>query len=164
MTHAEFSALPPGLQVKVLCRVLGRLHGQAFSDALVIIEAPKVPRAPKFDQRISRKGGYQWASETDLEGLKYWQHRLESNANEGGQYAEKNAKQADKLSYWVAWREAYPEAIWTGQRNDDVCTAAAPSGKPRVHEWEPRGEKPLRDRSDADDTGGGDDSFPEGWG
>jgi hypothetical protein len=158
MTRDEFNALPVATQVRLLVEVL------KLGDKLAALEVPKVPRSPKFDMRISRKGGYQWASETDLEGLRWWMNRFTTSAADGGQYAEKDQKRADKLAYWVGWREAYPDAVWTGQRNDDVCTASAPAGKPRVHEWEPRGDKPLRDnRSDADDTGGGDDSFPAGW-
>jgi hypothetical protein len=158
MTREEFLALPVTVQVRLLVEVLG------VGKQLAGIDAPKPPRSPKYDMRISRKGGYQWASETDLEGLRFWLHRFESNAKEGGQYAEKDGKRAEKLTYWVSWREAYPDAVWTGQRNDDVCTASRPTSKPTVHEWEERRDKPLRDdRHDADDTGGGDDSFPAGW-
>jgi hypothetical protein len=162
MTPEELKALPPGLAVKALIETLTK--SSTFTQKLAEVEAPKPVRPPKFDAKISRKGGYQWASETDLDGLRWWFNRFTASAADGGQYAEKDQKRADKLAYWVAYREAYPDAVWTGQRNDEVCTASAPSGQPTVHEWEPRGEKPLRDdRSDADDSGGGDNSFPAGW-
>jgi hypothetical protein len=152
----ELKALPHGLAVKVLLEVLTK--SSTFTQKLAEVEAPKPVRAPKFDARISRKGGYQWASETDLDGLRWWYARFTTSAADGGQYAEKDQKRADKLAYWVAYREAYPDAVWTGQRNDDVCTASAPSGKPRVHEWEPRGEKPLTPRTEAyEDEGAGDE-------
>jgi hypothetical protein len=158
MTSEEFNALPVAVQVRLLVQVL------KLGDKLAGLEAPKVPRSPKYDARISRKGGYQWASETDLEGLRWWFNRFTASAADGGQYSEKDAKRAEKLAYWVAWREVAPDARWTGQRNDEVATAAAPSSKPKVHEWEERRDKPLREeRHDADDTGGGDDSFPAGW-
>jgi hypothetical protein len=156
VTRDEFNALPVALQVRLLVDVL------KLGDKLAGMEAPKVARSPKFDMRISRKGGYQWASETDLDGLRWWFNRFTASAAEGGQYAEKDQKRADKLAYWVSWREAHPDVIWTGQRNDDVCTASAPTAKPRVHEWEPRGQVPLN-RGDAHEEPGGDDSFPAGW-
>ncbi len=163
MTRDEFKALPPALAIRVIVDALG----SDFAQKLAAIEAPKAPRPPKYDMRISRKGGYQWASETDLDGLKWWLARFESTAAEGGKYADKDADRAKKLSYWVNWREAYPDSPWTGQRNDEVCTAPLPTSKPTVYEWEQRRDKPLGygggPSSDADDSAGGDDSFPGGW-
>lgn len=165
MTRDEFLALPPALGLKTLLTAISKAAPKVLEE-LRDMEAPKVPRAPKYDMRISRKGGYQWASETDLESLKFWRERFNSNAQEGGQYAERDGKKAQKLEYWVSWREACPDAIWSGQRNDDVVTAKAPTGKPQIHEWEERGQVPLRDnsnRGDAYEEEGGDDSFPSGW-
>lgn len=162
MTREEFLALPPGLGLKTLLTAIATAAPQVMRE-LQAMELPKVPRSPKYDMRISRKGGYQWASETDLDGLRWWRDRFRSSAADGGQYAEKDEKRADKLEYWVSWREACPDATWTGQRNDDVKTARPPSAKPVVYEWEERRDKPLRSRSDADDSDGGDDSFPGGW-
>lgn len=162
MTREEFAALPPALGLKMLLDAIAKAAPEVFK-ALAYMDAPKVPRPPKYDMRISRKGGYQWASETDLEGLRWWLNRFRSSAADGGKYAEKDEKRADKLEYWVSWREACPDNIWTGQRNDSAVTAAAPVGKPHVHEWEERGQVPLRERGDADDTEGGDYSFPPGW-
>jgi hypothetical protein len=147
---ATFLSLPVTTQVRILVEVL------KLDKELAGMEAPKVPRSPKFDMRISRKGGYQWASETDLEGLRWWFNRFTASAADGGAYAEKDQKRADKLAYWVAWREAHPDVIWTGQRNDDVCTASAPTAKPRVHEWEARGQVPMTPRNEAEDDGDSD--------
>jgi hypothetical protein len=152
MTRDELLALPPTLALKVLVSAMV-LVSPELGKVLAATELPKVPRMPKYDMRISRKGGYQWASETDLEGLRFWFKRYTDNVNEGGRYAEKDGKRAEKLCYWLDWREACPDTIWTGQRNDDVVTAVAPSGKPAVHEWEQRGQVPLKGKSFEEEHG-----------
>lgn len=152
MTREEFLAMPVTIQVRLLLDML------KLDKELASREAPKPVRSPKYDMRISRKGGYQWASETDLESLRWWSNRYTSSAAECGIHADKDFKKAEKIAYWVAYREAYPDAVWTGQRNDDVCTASAPTGKPRVHEWEPRGHVPVTPRAEAyEDEGAGDE-------
>jgi hypothetical protein len=162
MTRDELLALPPNVAIKVLLQALAKTV-PSLPQELARIDAPKTPRPPKYDLRISRKGGYQWASETDLEGLRWWLNRFEVSAAEGGQYSDKDAKRAEKLRYWVDWRECYPDTPWSGQRNDEPCKASAPVAKPAVHEWEPRGHLPLTPRGDAQEEPGGDDSFPDGW-
>jgi hypothetical protein len=139
-------------------RVVIQVLGPRFAEKLEEIEAPKRPRSPRYDMRISRKGGYQWASETDLEGLRWWLHRFQSSAAEGGKFADKDAKKAEKLAYWVDWREAYPDPQWTGMRNDDAVTAPVPVAKPPVYEWEPRGQMPLTPRDEPYD--GAEDEIP----
>jgi hypothetical protein len=155
MNRAEFLGLPVATQVRLLVEVL-----KLDKELAMLGEPPRAPRPPKYDCRISRKGGYQWASETDLEGLRWWFNRFTTSAADGGQYAEKDQKRADKLAYWVAWREVAPDARWTGQRNDTVCTAQPPVAKPRVHEWEPRGQMPLTPKSEAHEDTGADDEIP----
>lgn len=91
---------------------------------------------PKYDTSISRKGGMvQYASETDAAGLAFWKARAEEPPKDV-KYAESNAKQAKALGYWLAYRQAEPAAIWTGERNREVVTAKAPSPKPETY---PRG-------------------------
>ena len=94
-------------------------------------------RAPKFDTSIIRKGGMvQFASETDLAGLMFWKGRADEPPSDP-KYAESNAKQSKALSYWIAYRQAEPNAVWSGERNRQPVTARPPSGKPETY---PRGE------------------------
>jgi hypothetical protein len=91
-------------------------------------------RPPKFDTSISRKGGLvQYASETDLAGLMFWRDRALEPPRDP-KYAEKNAKEAKALGYWVVYRESEPSACWTGERNRVQVTAAPPSDKPDLYE------------------------------
>ncbi len=151
MTRDELLSLPPSIALRVLLDAMSASLPEVL-DNISRQEKPKVPRPPKYDLRIRRKNGFQLASETDLEGLRFWLERYRSNASEGGQYAEQDEKRASALSYWVAWREAAPDVPWTGERNDTVVTSAAPTGKPRVYEWPQRRDKPLTPRHAADDS------------
>ena len=93
-------------------------------------------KKPQWDMRIRRKGGYQWASETDVEGLRFW---VEKNASSTDpRWAEKNQKDARSLSFWLAWREENPTELWQGERSRQQVTASAPLPRPMIHEWEPR--------------------------
>lgn len=92
-------------------------------------------QSPRYDMRIRRKGGYQWASETDLEGLQFW-HGLKSRPSSNPAYADKDAAEAKKLSYWVKWREADPYSRWKGVRGDSEVVALQPSDKPAIHSWD----------------------------
>lgn len=97
-------------------------------------------RSPKFDTSISRKGGMvQFASETDLSGLIFWKGRADEPPSDP-KYAESNAKQSKALSYWIAYRQAEPNATWSGERNRQPVTARPPSAKPETY---PRGEQPA---------------------
>jgi len=103
MNHDEFCSLPTALALDVMWRAFG------LEERLRDYPAPKVPQPPKYDYKIWRKGGYQWASETDLNGLNYWLRKAqESAANTASQYAAKDAKKADSLQRWVAWRTSAP--------------------------------------------------------
>jgi hypothetical protein len=109
--------------------------------------------APKFDTSIARKGGMvQYASETDLEGLIFWKARAEEPPSDP-KYEESNAKQAKALGYWIAYRQANPDAIWRGERNRVLITAKAPTNKPELYV---RGEV---QRDDAPTGGGADESY-----
>lgn len=134
MNREQFNALPPTMQLKALTEVV--LDGRKLED----INYGKRPLPPKYDARIWRRGGYQWASETDTEGLKFWLARARTGAASGGPHAEKDAKRARELERWLAWREWEPRVAWHGQRYDAAVRAAAPSNKPQVHESEKRSQ------------------------
>lgn len=125
MNRDEFISLPPAI-------ALGVLYDIAASK-IASVPAPEVPRPPRYDLRIYRKEGFQWASECDLRGLQYWQGRYQESASKGGQYAEKDQKRAVELDRWIGWRICNPTAIWTGTRGDTPVTAAPPADKPKVH-------------------------------
>ena len=126
MNRAEFIALPAPLALRLVWDVI--------EDQLEGLEAPKPPRSPKYDRKIYRKGGFQWASETDLESLNYWRGLAAKSADNGGEYAEKDAKQRDALDRWIEWRLCFPSETWRGTRGDDEVRADPPSGKPEVRE------------------------------
>ncbi len=99
--------------------------------------------APKFDTSIIRKGGMvQYASETDLSGLMFWKGRADEPPSDP-KYAESNAKQSKSLSYWVAYRQAEPIAVWSGERNRVNVTAAAPSAMPATYPRPANGGVPV---------------------
>lgn len=132
MTRSEFAALPVAMQVRLILQAFPQVE-----DRILGMDVPKLPLAPKFDSRIRRKDGYQWASETDIEGLRYYYGRATSGGGDES-FAEKNAKEARGLEFWIRWREMYPTQIWEGERNRAPSVALAPASKPTVHQWEAR--------------------------
>jgi hypothetical protein len=133
MQKSEFTSLPPSMALGLLWDVVGGAK-------LATVEAPKPMMAPKFDSRISRKGGqYVWASELDVSGLRFFFERAAASAKTDSAFAEKNAKEAKGLEYWLKYRECYPDVAWSGERNRQQVKAEAPSSKPKLHDWEPRG-------------------------
>jgi hypothetical protein len=94
-----------------------------------------------------RSGGFQWASETSLEGLEFWCDKARKSAAGGGEYAAKDAKRVKDLERWIAWREWFPTDQWQGKRNDDVVTGSPPADRPRVHQQEERGRQGGGQRS-----------------
>jgi hypothetical protein len=113
---------------------------------LEAVPAPTVPLPPKYDARLSKKGGFVWMSEMLLADLEWWHARKEESANGGGKYAEKDAKTVTSLAKWIAWRKACPSDVWSGTRNDATETAAAPSRSPALHSWD---DAPKRGTSPA---------------
>lgn len=129
MTRDEFMSLPGALALGLLYDAnLGLEH----------IEAPMVPRPPKFDMKIYQKGGYVYASEFALRMLVWWRDKYSESAAGGGQYAEKDAKRAASLDRWIAWRICFPSDIWTGTRDDAEVVAKIPSHKPTLHQRDAR--------------------------
>ena len=159
MNRQDFTSLPLSLALGAIWDALHE-HG----DAGMILDdmpAPKRAGSPKYDSAIYRREGVTYASEYDAEGLRFWQRRAADSAAGGGQYAEQDAKQAKALGFWIAWREQNPGAVWSGERNREQVTAAAPSAKPTVYPRNGGATKPAAPSgggySDAD-YGADDDS------
>jgi hypothetical protein len=134
VTREEFCALPSGLALAMIWDAF-----PGIAKALADKPVPQLPRPPKYDQAIYRKGGFQWASEMDLPGLLYWRGKYaESAANVESQYAEKDAKKVRQLDFWISWRRTDPTSRWSGERNNERVTADAPRDKPFIYEREPK--------------------------
>lgn len=145
MTPEEFASLPPSIALRIL------VEGSKTLTALV--EAAEKPRSqlpPKYDHRLRRKNQrYVWASEATLESLTWELGRARAEAAEGGQWADKAAKNALALERWVNWRTWEPTSRWQGTRGDVQVNALAPSKHPVMHDWEQRGARPEPPRGDA---------------
>lgn len=156
MTRAEFNALPVAAQVRLIMDAF-----PSVEERVLAMDAPRLPMPPKFDSRIRRKEGYQWASETDIDGLHYYHSRAAQGATSGS-YAEKNAKEARGLEFWIRWREIYPTQVWAGDRNRVESVALPPASKPTVHQWEARGETGTTASTTSVNTRALDDDGPSG--
>lgn len=166
MTPDEFLSLPAPVALRIL------LEGSAkLKEIVENTEKPRGPLPPKFDRRIYTKKGFWWASECTLENLTFWLNRRRASAESGGEYAERDAKEADQLARWVAYRTWFPNDPWTGTRgNSEGVRAAAPSKSPRIHQTEPREQPMVREREqsrgdayeDADFCPADDDSHADG--
>lgn len=111
--------------------------------------------APKYDFKIPRKGGFMWASETNLESLQYWFDKFSVSSNP--QYEAKDQDRAKKLSYWVKFREADPYSRWKGTRGNAEVVAAQPTDRPAIVPWDAPSEPA---RGDAyEDPGAPDDNL-----
>lgn len=150
MNRSDFTSLPLSLALGLLWDAAQDADRITTARYLEDAEAPKPARPPRFDSAIYRRDGVMYASETDLDGLRFWHKRAAESAANGGQYAEKDEKQAKALAYWIAFREQNPSAIWTGERNREQVTARAPMAKPEVYQrtGAPRAAAPAA-------TGGG---------
>lgn len=170
MNKSEFTSLPPGLALGVLFDL--------FEDGLKDVPRPPIPSAPKYDSRVPRKRGeYCWASEMLLADLIFWWKRFDASAQEDGQHAEKDAKNAKTLEYWIKWRRAFPTETWRGERNRQPVRAFAPSREPELHAWERQGgagnstehEPPTGggfgdvDESDTAEGAGGEDDWNDAF-
>jgi hypothetical protein len=129
MDRSEFTSLPPAIALGILYDLLVELSG---------IDAPSVPRSPKFDGKLPRQGGFVWMSEVDLETLEWWYEKKAESAAGGGQYAEKDAKLVPVLAKWLEWRRVFPFTQWSGTRGDDRAIATFPCKNPKLREWGPR--------------------------
>lgn len=148
MTKDEFQSLPLRLALGVLFDLL---------PGIASVEKPRAPLPPKYDDRMPKKAGqFCWMSEMTLDDLSWWYKKTSESANGGGQYAEKDGKLAAKISHWVKWRQAFPNELWSGERNRVKVTAAPPSREPRLHEWENNRSSGNRSQSKPADDGYGD--------
>lgn len=161
MKRSDFVRLPPSVALAILWDTVPGL-AEALADKLI----PEIPKPPRYDNALYRKEGLVWASEMDMESLRYWQGRYSEGAARGGQYAEMDGKRAKQLGYWIAWRLVDPYARWAGERNREKVVAEPPSGKPTVHAKQPRanGERQSSEPkfeprfADEDGNDDGDDS------
>lgn len=128
MNREEFLALPHALQIRVLFDALDEGAARFIRE----LEPVKPPRPPKYDQMIFRSGGVMWASECDLEGLRFWHKRSVDGLNDP-KYGDNNRKRAEALARFIAWRECYPDAAWSGERDRNAVVARVPSSKPTVY-------------------------------
>jgi hypothetical protein len=144
MDREAFLKLPPSMALRVLFDCLDEETVRAIGN----VEAPKAPLPPKFDQIIYRSGGVMWASECDGEGLRFWHKRATESSDP--KYAESDAKKAASLARWIAWREWYPEAVWSGERNREPVVAKPPSSKPMVYARQNGGHRPAPPPPDDD--------------
>lgn len=161
MQRSEFTGLPLSLALGLLWDILSDDDG--FAEAMRNAEAIKPARPPKFDQILYRKEGIMWASECDAEGLRWWHKRAAESAESGSQYAEKDAKLAKSLGFWIAYREQNPTAIWSGERNREQVTAKAPQSKPEVYPRDGQRAAPAAPSSSggySDADYGSDDDLP----
>lgn len=151
MDRDSFFALPPAVALRVLYDCL---DPETIKE-LVRKEAPVAPRSPKYDYTIWRRDGMMFASECSLSTLRYWHKRASESAVSGGQYADKDRKNAESLERWITWREWYPDVAWSGERNRSECVAKSPTDKPTVY---PRqgGNRPALPPQD--EFGGASDS------
>lgn len=145
MDRATFAALPVGV-------ALGLLFDA--NPGLAAMQAPELVKPPRYDRRVYRKGGFVWASEMLCADLIWWREKKRESAASGSQYAEKDAKEAEALSKFVAWREQSPSEPWSGTRGNEDVTAAPPSKFPRLNENTGRRNAPPPDEIPADGTDG----------
>lgn len=160
MTRDEFLSLPPGVALRILFDALDEETVHAIDRA----EKPEVPRAPKYDYTIYRQNGIQYASETDIRGLTFWRDRAQASANGGGEWAIKDAKNAENLNRWLAWREFFPNEAWSGERNRVELVAAPPSARPRVYPRTNSGGQQQRQAPPRQQEAPTDDYFGTGGG
>lgn len=154
MTKEELFGLPPAMALRLIFAELP----PDLQECILGQEKPKLPFSPKYDMKIYRKDGFQWASETALDGLQYWHQKATQSAASGGQYAEKDKKKADNLQRWIAWRECFPDAAWSGERDHDAVTAPTPSSKPMVYAHSARAAASSASAPSSDHDN--DDSIP----
>jgi hypothetical protein len=141
MTKDEFQALPLRVALGVIFDAMPKRLGE--------MEAPKLPRPPKYDGRIPKGDkSFVWISEFDLSSLVWWQKKKADSAAEGGRYAEQNAKGAAALARWIEWRQCFPRAPWEGKRGDDDVVAQAPSRRPEQHPWKESASSSSRKEDD----------------
>lgn len=150
MQKSEFTALP-------LSVALGLLFDAVPQLSLAI--APQPAQAPRFDGRCRTKGGLVYASECDLSQLQYY-HARATKPPSDEKYRERQEKEAKALTYWIKWRSENPDAVWRGERNRVQVTAAPPSSRPAVSQWDDTGAASAPPAQSSDPDYGADDQLP----
>ncbi len=140
MTRDEFIALPPAVALRILFDALD----EETAATVLKTAKEKLPLPPQWDLMIFRSGGFQWASETDLEGLQYWLGKYEKEAEAGGEYAEPNRKRALNMKRWVVWRMSFPDTVWHGKRGKKEVWAKPPTHDPKQYERKNNGGQTQR--------------------
>lgn len=155
MNKDELLSLPASVAIGLIWDASASLQQK-----LAGVDKPRGPLPPKYDHRLRRKNQrYVWASEATLESLTWELGRARAEASEGGQWADKAAKNATTLERWVNWRTWYPNDRWSGTRGDVEVQAQAPSKHPAMHSWEQK-VTPREVRGDAyEDAGEGADDL-----
>jgi hypothetical protein len=152
MTPEELLSLPVAMQVRILIECLNE-------DTMRNLRSkakPKPPLPPKYDQVIFRSGGVMYASECDLESLRYWRAKYAQSSDP--QYAERDQKRAEALARWITWRECFPDATWSGERDRASVVAKPPSSKPMVYPRNGGGNRPPPPPEE--DLSASDDDIP----
>jgi hypothetical protein len=134
VNREEFTGLPLRLALGVIWDAIG-------AGRFEMLPIVQVPRPPKYDGRLTRKGGFWWLSEMDLNSLQFWCAKKKEGAASGSQWAEKDGKLAATMSKWIEWRTLFPNDVWSGVRGDDRATAAAPSREPALRQWDDNGSR-----------------------
>src|SRR5450631_1854349 len=128
MTKQQFCALP--LAQALDCLWESNLKGFKL-DAITAPEPPREALSPKYDGRCRTKGGLVYMSECDASQLRYYLERAQKPGDP--KYEERNQKEAKNLRFFLAWREANPDAIWVGERyQQGQVRALPPSSRPKV--------------------------------
>lgn len=129
MTEDDFFQLPATVAIRILFDALG----QDQVATVLAREKPKLPLPPKYDAAIYRREGVMWASECDIETLRYWRGKYQESADKGGEWADKDRKRVETMDRWITWREVYPDATWGGERDRKHGVSRGPSSKPKVY-------------------------------
>jgi hypothetical protein len=131
MNRSDFTGLPTSVLAALLWDHVPEIR-DALDRADVLV--PKIPSAPRFDTVLFRSDGVQYASECDAGQLRYYLMRSQESAAKGGQWAEKDAKRAKALQYFLDWRLVDPHSRWTGERNREKgVVAEPPSSRPKTY-------------------------------
>lgn len=170
MTKEEFSALPAGTRLEVLFDALRdqmtAMPVPTASPTAAATQWDPSTRAPKYDAKLARRGGYVFMSEMTLSDLEWWLTKKRESVASGSKYAAKDAKTAAELERWITWRRQSPSEAWSGIRGEARVTAAVPRRDPELHSWDELTELPPEPStsgglySDEDYGGGSDEEIP----
>ena len=141
------------LPLKLALGVIWDVASQRLRD----MPAPEVPRPPRYDGRLGRRGGYVWMSELTLESLTWWHQKKAESAAARTEWSDKDGKTAATLAKWIEWRAISPNEVWSGTRGEDRATAAPPSREPKLNAWDNSKTNGTRQQGAAKDEDYGED-------